>query len=48
MWLLEFDFKLSHAAELLVSLAEEHNGRIKAIDGGQLFEFAEQDGLTDN
>ena len=45
---LEFDFKLSHAAELLVSLAEEHNGRIKAIDGGQLFEFAEQDGLTDN
>ena len=45
---LEFDFKLSHAAELLVSLAEEHNGKIKAIDGGQLFEFAEQDGLTDN
>jgi len=44
---LEFDFKLSHAAELLVSLAEEHNGKIKAIDGGQLFEFAEQDGLTD-
>ncbi|MDE0689203.1 MAG: VWA domain-containing protein [Candidatus Poribacteria bacterium] len=44
---LEFDFKLSHAAELLVSLAEEHNGNIKAIDGGQLFEFAEQDRLTD-
>ncbi len=44
---LEFDFKRSHAAELLVPLAEEHNGKIKAIDGGQLFEFAEQDGLTD-
>ena len=44
---LEFDFKLSHAAELLVPLAEEHNGKIKAIDGGQLFEFAEQDGLND-
>ena len=44
---LEFDFKLALAAELLVSLAEEHNGKIKAIDGGQLFEFAEQDGLTD-
>lgn len=44
---LEFDFKRSHAAELLVSLAEEHGGEIKAIDGGQLFEFAEQDGLTD-
>ena len=45
---LEFDFKRSHTAELFVSLAEEHNGKIKAIDGGQLFEFAEQDGLTDN
>ena len=44
---LEFDFKRSRAAELLVPLAEEHNGKIKAIDGGQLFEFAEQDGLTD-
>ena len=45
---LEFDFKRSRAAELLVPLAEEHGGKIKAIDGGQLFEFAEQDGLTDN
>ena len=44
---LEFDFKTALAAELLVSLAEEHGGKIKAIDGGQLFEFAEQDGLTD-
>ncbi len=44
---LEFDFKTAHAAELLVSLAEEHGGKIKAIDGGQLSEFAEQDGLTD-
>ena len=45
---LEIDLRLSHGAELLVSLAEEHGGEIKAIDGGQLFEFAEQDGLTDN
>lgn len=45
---LEFDFKRSRAAELLVPLAEEYGGKIKAIDGGQLFEFAEQDGLTDN
>ena len=44
---LEIDFKHSRAAELLVSLAEEHNGKIKAIDGGQLFEFAEQEGLND-
>ena len=44
---LEFDFKRSLAAKLLVPLAEEHGGKIKAIDGGQLFEFAEQDGLTD-
>ena len=44
---LEFDFKTALAAELLVSLAEEHGGKIKAIDGGQLFEFAEQDGMTD-
>ena len=43
----EFDFKRSRAAELLVPLAEEHNGKIKAIDGGQLFEFTEQDELTD-
>lgn len=45
---LEIDLKLSRGAELLVSLAEEYGGEIKAIDGGQLFEFAEQDGLTDN
>ena len=44
---LEFDFKLSPAVELLVPLAEEHGGKIKAIGGDQLFEFAEQDGLTD-
>ena len=30
---LEFDFKRSHAAELLVPLAEEHGGKIKAIGG---------------
>lgn len=44
---LEIDLKLSRGAELLISLAEEYGGKIKAIDGGQLFEFAEQDGLTD-
>ena len=44
---LEIDLRRSRGAELLISLAEEHNGQIKAIDGGQLFEFAEQDGLTD-
>ena len=44
---LEIDLKQSRGAELLVSLAEEHNGKVKAIDGGQLFEFAEQEGLND-
>ncbi|MDE0427908.1 MAG: VWA domain-containing protein [Candidatus Poribacteria bacterium] len=44
---LEINLKHSRGAELLVSLAEEHNGKIKAIDGGQLFEFAEQEGLND-
>ena len=44
---LEIDLKRSRGAKLLVSLAEEHGGKIKAIDGGQLFEFAEEDGLTD-
>ncbi len=44
---LEIDVKRSPGAELLVSLAEEYGGKIKAIDGGQLFEFTEQDELTD-
>ena len=44
---LEIDLKRSRGAKLLVSLAEEHMGKIKAIDGGQLFEFTEQDELTD-
>ena len=44
---LEIDLKRSPGAKLLVSLAEEHMGKIKAIDGGQLFEFTEQDELTD-
>ena len=44
---LEIDLKRSPGAELLVSLAEEYGGKIKAIDGGQLFEFTEQDELTD-
>ena len=44
---LEIDLKRSPGAKLLVSLAEEYGGQIKAIDGGQLFEFTEQDELTD-
>ena len=44
---LEIDLKRSRGAELLISLAEEYGGKIKAIDGGQLFEFTEQDELTD-
>ena len=44
---LEIDLKRSPGAKLLVSLAEEYGGKIKAIDGGQLFEFTEQDELTD-
>ena len=44
---LEIDLKRSPGAKLLISLAEEHGGKIKAIDGGQLFEFTEQDELTD-
>ena len=44
---LEFDLKRSRAAKLLVSLAEEHNGQIKAIGSDLLYEFAEQEGLND-
>jgi hypothetical protein len=44
---LEIDLKRSPGAKLLISLAEEYGGKIKAIDGGQLFEFTEQDELTD-
>ncbi len=44
---LEIDLKHSPGAQLLVSLAEEHNGKIKAIGGEQFFEFAGQQGLHD-
>ncbi|MDE0009708.1 MAG: hypothetical protein OXU36_01105 [Candidatus Poribacteria bacterium] len=43
----EIDLKHSRGAKLLVSLAEENNGKIKAIDGDLLYEFAEQEGLND-
>ena len=39
---LEIDLKRSRGAELLVSLTEEHNGKIKAIDGKKLFELTGQ------
>ena len=45
---LEFDPRRSPAAKLLVSLAEEHNGKIKVVDSSLLYQYAEQDGLTDN
>ena len=44
---LEFDPRRSPAAKLLVSLAEEHNGKIKVIDSSLLYQYAGQDGLTD-
>ena len=45
---LEFDPRRSPAAKLLVSLAEEHNGKIKVVDTDLLYQYAEQDGLDDN
>ena len=44
---LEIDLKRSRGAKLLVSLAEEHNGEIKAIGSNLLSEYAEQEGLND-
>ena len=44
---LEIDLKRSRGAELLISLAEEHNGEIKAIGTDLLREYAEHEGLTD-
>lgn len=44
---LEIDLKRSPGAKLLLSLSEEHNGKIKVIDIEQLVELTEQDGLTD-
>ena len=45
---LEIDLKRSRGAKLLVSLAEEHNGKVKAIDSDLLYEYAGLEGLTDN
>ncbi len=42
---LEIDVKRSPGAELLVSLAEQHNGKLKVINSALLIEYAEQDGL---
>ena len=44
---LEIDLKRSRGAELLVSLAEEHNGQIKALGTDLLREHAEYEGLDD-
>lgn len=44
---LEIDVKRSPGAQLLVSLAEEHNGEIKPINTNLLYEYAEQEGLSD-
>ena len=40
---LEVDPKRSPAAKLLVSLAEEHNGKIKVIDTDLLYQYAESE-----
>ena len=42
---LEIDVKHSPGAELLVSLAEQHNGKLKVINSALLAEYAEEDGL---
>ena len=44
---LEIDLKRSLGAKLLVSLTEEHNGKIKAIGGEKLFELTGQGELVD-
>ena len=44
---LEIDLKRSRGAELLVSLSEEHNGKIKAINSALLHEYAEDEGVND-
>lgn len=44
---LEIDLKRSPGAKLLLSLSEEHNGKIKVINIEQLFELTEKDGPTD-
>lgn len=42
---LEIDVKHSRGAELLVSLAEQHNGKLKVIDSELLVEYANPDEL---
>lgn len=42
---LEIDVKYSRGAELLVSLAEQHNGKLKVIDSELLLEYANPDEL---
>lgn len=44
---LEIDLKRSPGAKLLLSLSEEHNGKIKVINIEQLVELTEQDGPAD-
>ena len=44
---LEIDIKRSPGAQLLVSLAEEHNGKIKVIGTPQLAELTEPDGTVE-
>ena len=40
---LEIDVKHSPGAELLVSLAEQHNGKLKVINSELLVEYADPD-----
>ncbi len=42
---LEIDVKHSPGAELLVSLAEQHNGKLKVIDSELLVEYANPEGV---
>lgn len=44
---LEINLKRSPGAKLLISLAEEHNGDIKAIGTDLLYQYAEHEGLTE-
>ena len=44
---LEIDIKRSPGAQLLVSLAEEHNGKIKVIGTPQLAELTEPNGTVE-
>ena len=44
---LEIDLKRSRGAQLLISLAEEHNGKIKVINGDLLLKYAESEGLPE-